>query len=276
MDESDIACYIYGYRFSPATSYGGAFMENRSIEIAQRKARHRSGKSFHVKSGPPGHLRGGSGPMFFGPPDPPVSGIRFPPDIRPERRAAATSTIAFVLAAPPPVIEAPPQKARAPEKGEPPRKAKAPPKRKATARTKKLRTKAKAPKIAAPPPKSKSGTRPKTKTPAIQAAPAPPAPVTPVPDLEPPFIPPERTPASPMADTTPHSRATPVPRARAIAVYRKNGLLDLIGYWLRSGWSGVTAHFRRPRKPDVPSAAQLLAENDALRRELARLRSEKG
>lgn len=231
-------------------------MENRIIEIAQKKARHQTGKSFHTAS-----AAGGRGPnraeaMFFAPPDARASGIRFPPDIRPEKRAVGTTTLAFVLAAP--AVE---------EKAPSPRKAKTTPKRKAAAKVKRSRARPKGTKAAA-----KSA--PKAKAAAKTAAPPPPAAMTPVPDLEPPFIP------------TPVQAQTPLPRAQSVALYRKNGLLDVIGYWLRSGWAGLARSFKVARRspqtgqgaspPRRTSVAQLLAENAALRKEVARLRGLNG
>lgn len=236
-------------------------MENRIIEIAQKKARHQTGKSFHSAS-----AAGGRGPnraeaMFFAPPDARASGIRFPPDIRPEKRAVGTTTLAFVLAAP--AVE---------EKAPSPRKAKTTPKRKAAAKVKRSRARPRGTKAAAKSaPKAKAAAKVSA---AMTGAPPPPAAVTPVPDLEPPFIP------------TPVEVRTALPRAQSVALYRKNGLLDVIGYWLRSGWAGLARSFKVARSspqtgqgaspPRRTSVAQLLAENAALRNEVARLRGLNG
>lgn len=220
-------------------------MENRIVEIAQKKARHRSTKSLHAMSG-----AGGQKAMFAGPPGHSPPGGRFPPDIRLEKRPAGITTLAFVLAAPAPEIDAPP-----------PKRGKAPAKRKATTRARNPATKqAPEKKVGA---KAKAAKRPKgaNKQGLVQ-------------DLSPPFIPAEMTTPAPTPDV-----ATPLPRARAVAVYRKNGLFDVIGYWLRSGWSGLTTGFRLPRKaapkpaPKARTVAQLIAENEALKREVARLRA---
>ncbi len=238
-------------------------MENRIIEIAQKKARHRSGKSFHATTAAGGRGPNRAEPMFFAPPDARASGIRFPPDIRPEKRAVGTTTLAFVLAAPAVEGEAPS-----------PGKAKAAPKRKAAAKVKRSRARPKGTKAAAKVvPKAKAKAAAKVSA-AKTGAPPPPAAVSPVPDLEPPFIP------------TPVAAQTPLPRAQSVALYRKNGLLDVIGYWLRSGWAGLARSFKGAQRPPQTgqgasplrrtSVAQLLAENAALRKEVARLRGVNG
>jgi len=68
---------------------------------------------------------------------------------------------------------------------------------------------------------------------------------------------------------------TPLPRARAVAVYRKNNLLDVVGYWMRTRMSDITKLFApRPKaRKRVPKMADLIAENTALRQEIARLRA---
>lgn len=254
MDKSDIAGYIYGARFRHATVYGGWVMENRIVEIAQKKARHRSGKAFHTNA--PGR----SAPMFFTQGQPQTPPARFPTDIRPERRPlGAETSLAFVLAAP---VVAPTETEGVAQ----PKKRRASPKRKRSAKA--TRPRAKPLKTAA----AKSAC---AKTAAADR------PVTLVADLTPPVIP---TPVMLTPVPGAEDPATPLPRARAVAVYRKTGLFDVIGYWLRSSWTGLASGLRaRPQsqsqsqskpKPKPRKVAQLLAENDMLRREVARLRAD--
>lgn len=248
-------------------------MENRGIEIAQKKARHRAGKSHQAGAGPGGRPEAGGRagrPIFFQPNGAGVPQARFPSDIRPERRAIDTaSTLAFVLAAPvqnAAAADAVAEPARTRPKAKP---VKAKPRRK---------------RKAAPQAAARTRAQPRTAQPAksakVRAAP----PVTLVADLTPPVLPSlDRAASGPVADLPVAAQAQlPLPRARAVAVYRKNGLLDVIGYWLRSGWAGVARSFMvrtAPAKtipPRKASVAQLLAENVALRKEVARLRALNG
>ncbi len=232
-------------------------MENRIVEIAQKKARHRSGKAFHTNA------PGKSVPMFFTQGQPQTPPARFPTDIRPERRlVGAEISLAFVLAAP----------AVAPTETEGlarPKKRRASPKRKRSAKATRPRARAKPLKTAAAKPV-------RAKTAAADK------PVTLVADLAPPVIPTPVIPTPVMPTPAPRTEdpATPLPRARAVAVYRKTGLFDVIGYWLRSSWTGLASGLRsrtqpQPKsKPKPRKVAQLLAENDMLRREVARLRAD--
>lgn len=225
-------------------------MENRIVEIAQKKARHRSGKAFHTNA------PGKSAPMFFTQGEPQTPPARFPTDIRPERRPlGAETSLAFVLAAP---VVAPTEAEGVAQ----PKKRRAPAKRKRSAKT--TRPRAKPLKTAAAKPaRANKATADK--------------PVTLVADLAPPVIP---TPVMPPSAARAEDPAMPLPRARAVAVYRKTGLFDVIGYWLRSSWTGLASGLSaRPQpkpkaKPKPRKVAQLLAENDMLRREVARLRAD--
>jgi hypothetical protein len=78
----------------------------------------------------------------------------------------------------------------------------------------------------------------------------------------------------PQPVTMPDDR-TPLPRAKAVAVYRKNGLLDVVGYWMRTRMADLAKLFApRPKtRKRVPKMADLIAENTALRQEIARLRA---
>lgn len=225
-------------------------MENRIVEIAQKKARHRSGKAFHTNA------PGKSVPMFFTQGQPQTPPARFPTDIRPERRSlGAETSLAFVLAAP---VVAPTE-----SEGEAqPKKRRASPKRKRSANATRPRTK---------PMKTAAAKPVRAKKVAAEK------PVTLVADLAPPVIP---MPVMPTPAPRTEDPARPLPRARAVAVYRKTGLFDVIGYWLRSSWTGLASGLRsrtqpQPKsKPKPRKVAQLLAENDMLRREIARLRAD--
>lgn len=249
-------------------------MENRIIEIARKKARHQAGRADHIR----GRKAGGHASIFFSSAGPPPPQARFPDDIGPERRSITTaSTLAFVLAtplAPTPaeVREAERQKAPSREtvRTSKPRKS-----RKGATKATKLRPAAKA-----------SANAKKAVQPAKAARNRPEGLVA---DLAPPVIPSASQGASNRAMPAPVAHAqvaeqvsTPLPRARAVAVYRKIGLLDVVGYWVRSGWVGLARSFRgAPTAPQQApqssvkrrtSVAQLLAENAALRKEVDRLR----
>ena len=74
-------------------------------------------------------------------------------------------------------------------------------------------------------------------------------------------------------------RVTPLPRAAAVTLHRKQSLIDIISYWLRQRSTGVSRFLARPlgatkTRRKVPSKAErLVAENAALRAELAQLRA---
>jgi hypothetical protein len=68
-------------------------------------------------------------------------------------------------------------------------------------------------------------------------------------------------------------RVAPLARAAAVTVYRKNSLVDILGFWLRRSGATLTSYLsstvaRKRRKTQVDS---LVAENAALRAELARV-----
>ena len=72
-----------------------------------------------------------------------------------------------------------------------------------------------------------------------------------------------------------HELVTPLPRAQAVTIYRKNGLFDLLGYWMRRRATDIAKLLKpRPKRVKVPPHfAQILAENAALRKEIEQLRA---
>ena len=68
---------------------------------------------------------------------------------------------------------------------------------------------------------------------------------------------------------------TPLPRANSVTLYRKNNMFNVLGYWLRTQISDISKLLapRPKRVRKTPTVAQVLAENAALRKEIARLRS---
>lgn len=246
-------------------------MENRGIEIAQKKARdysakvQQAGKRHQPGKGHQAGFGAANSPMFFEPPDRQAPPARFPSDIRPERRPIMTpSTLAFALAVP--EVAAPLSDGIAPPVRGKAKPVKARKKRRAAPKTARPRSKAKTARAVAK--VAAKGSATKAARPAEKEAARP---ATLVADVTPPVVP---TATAPGVEQS----TAPLPRARAVAVYRKNGLLDVIGYWLRSGWSGLAAPFHRRRTPSpkAPPVAQILAENAALRKEVARLRALQG
>lgn len=70
-----------------------------------------------------------------------------------------------------------------------------------------------------------------------------------------------------------------LPRNAAVTVYRKNGPIDAIAYWLRSQGRSFTAFFKRPKSIALPKAAiieinRLRLENLLLQRRIETLMAE--
>lgn len=94
---------------------------------------------------------------------------------------------------------------------------------------------------------------------------------------------PVTTPQEPVvrpALTRQFDRVTPLPRAAAVTLHRKQSFLDVIGFWLRQRSSGLYRFLaspffsaKTPKKPRTKTD-RLAAENAALRAELARLRAQ--
>lgn len=236
-------------------------MENRNVEIARKKARNLRGNNHQAL-----WAQKNTNSAFFIRSDhhtPPT----FPPDIKPERRKLSVdmSSVMIVadnlpklLAVPTPDV-----KARSPKKPATKRKATATKTRKSVAKTN----------IS----KKQSVKKPRVKkTIALTAA------IDPQILLAAPSIPampnaPTAVQAPPSLSTNPshHEMATPLPRAQTVTIYRKNGLFNLLGYWMRRRASDI-AKLLKPRPKRVkapPHIAQILAENAALRKEIDRLRA---
>ena len=84
-----------------------------------------------------------------------------------------------------------------------------------------------------------------------------------------------QTPSPPPTNLLQNQPETPLPRAQAVTIYRKNGLLDLLGYWMRRRATDIAKLLKpRPKRVKVPPHfAQILAENASLRKEIDRLRA---
>lgn len=243
-------------------------MENRSVEIARKKAQKQTGKSRQAD-----WKSRDTNPAFFVRADnvlPPT----FPVDILPDRRwstpdPASTLIIPVALravTASPVVLKSASPAAKAKAKSKPKAKKAAKP---ALAKSASTKAVARKPRVAKP--RAKATPLPKT-------APQKPlsAALIPQPMADTPVIVPSR----PVADPIPLHPPTPLPRARSVTVYRKNGVVDILGYWMRSRVSDLLKLFSpRPKKDrpktgrPAPKMADLIAENTALRQEIARLRA---
>ena len=83
-----------------------------------------------------------------------------------------------------------------------------------------------------------------------------------------------RDPVVQTALTRQFDRVTPLPRAAAVTLHRKQSLLDMISYWMRQRTASLSRLLARPAPKKAPTKAQrLAAENAALRAELAELRA---
>ena len=232
-------------------------MDNRSVEIARKKAQKHSGKGRHAD------WKGqDSNPAFFVRAVPAIPPI-FPPDIMPERRspspdpaAALIIPVALRAVSASPVV----RKSASPA-------AKAEPAAKPNAKTKKAAsTKAVARKPRVAKPRAKAAPLPKAAVRKPRSAAKIPRPTADTPVI---------VQSHPVADPIPSCPPTPLPRARSVTVYRKNGVVDVLGYWMRSRVSDLLKLFSpRPKlaRP-APKMADLIAENTALRQEIARLRA---
>jgi hypothetical protein len=242
-------------------------MENRIVEIARKKAQKNTGKSRQAD-----WKSRDTNPAFFVRADairPPT----FPPDIKLERRTLPTdSGTALIIPLPlravtPSAIALKPAKPAAK-----PKKARAAAKSKSVSakpRVAKPAVQKKTVKKAAPrKPRAKKTDELRAGAEPLVMAITPPATAMAAPVVA--------ETASPVAQpvSMPDDR-TPLPRARAVAVYRKNNLLDVVGYWMRTRMSDITKLFApRPKaRKRVPKMADLIAENTALRQEIARLRA---
>ncbi len=239
-------------------------MENRSVEIARKKAQKQTGKSRHAD-----WKSRNTNPAFFVRADnvlPPT----FPADILPDRRwsspdPASTLIIPVALRA----VTASPVRLKSASPA-----AKAKPKAKKAAKpvlAKAASTKSVARKPRVAKPRSKATPLPKTAARKPLSAAFIPQPMT-----DTPMIVPNR----PVADPIPLHPPMPLPRARSVTVYRKNGVVDILGYWMRSRVSDLLKLFSPRPKADrpktvrpAPKMADLIAENTALRQEIARLRA---
>ena len=242
-------------------------MENRIVEIARKKAQKNTGKGRQAD-----WKSRDTNPAFFVRADairPPT----FPPDIKLERRSLPTdSGTALIIPLP---LRAVTSSAIALKPAKP------------ASKSKKTRTAAKSKSTAAKPRVAKPAVHKKTakkaaprkprakKTDELRAgaeplvmAITPPATAIAAPAVADMALP------LPQPVAMPDDR-TPLPRARAVAVYRKNNLLDVVGYWMRTRVSDIAKLFApRPKtRKRVPKMADLIAENTALRQEIARLRA---
>jgi len=246
-------------------------MENRIVEIARKKAQKNTGKSRQAD-----WKSRDTNPAFFVRADairPPT----FPPDIKLERRTLPTdSGTALIIPLPlravtPSAIALKPAKPAAK-----PKKARAAAKSKSVSakpRVAKPAVQKKTVKKAAPrKPRAKKTDELRAGAEPLVMAITPPATAMAAPvvaEMTSPVAGPVAQPVSMPDDRT------PLPRARAVAVYRKNNLLDVVGYWMRTRMSDITKLFApRPKaRKRVPKMADLIAENTALRQEIARLRA---
>ncbi|MVZ96329.1 hypothetical protein EUU23_01265 [Sphingorhabdus sp. IMCC26285] len=234
-------------------------MENRIVEIARKKAQKNTGKSRQAD------WKGrDTNPAFFVRTDairPPT----FPPDIKLERRnLIIDSGNALIIPLP---LRAVTPAALALKPAKP------------ASKPKKARTAAKSKSTTAKPRVAKPADQKKT---ARKAAPRKPR-AKKIDDvragagsLATAIAPPATVMAAPaVAEMAMPDDRTPLPRARAVAVYRKNNVLDIVGYWMRTRMADLAKLFApRPETPKhVPKMADLIAENTALRQEIARLRA---
>lgn len=246
-------------------------MENRIVEIARKKAQKNTGKSRQAD-----WKSRDTNPAFFVRADaicPPT----FPPDIKLERRTLPTDSGTALIIPLPLRAVTPSAIALKPAKS--------------AAKPKKARTAAKSKSVSAKPRVAKPAVQKKTvkkaaprkprakKTDKLRAGAEPlvMAITPPATAMAAPVVAEMASPvAGPVAQpvSMPDDR-TPLPRARAVAVYRKNNLLDVVGYWMRTRMSDITKLFApRPKaRKRVPKMADLIAENTALRQEIARLRA---
>jgi hypothetical protein len=246
-------------------------MENRIVEISRKKARNRVGKKFHADLNAKG-----SDPAFFarkGVYDPP----RFPLDINPERRGFSPDSSSLHIIS----VANTETRLRRPDlplpAAIPPKPAKTVAKRKSAAK------KAQTPRVKAKADKKVSQKKPRVANMSRAPRAAKSQPNAPVPAVE--TMPPlpcthdiaaplhERT--TPAAAAVPVQPVTPLPRANSVTLYRKNNMFNVLGYWLRTQISDISKLFapRPKRVRKAPAVAQVLAENAALRKEIARLRS---
>lgn len=236
-------------------------MENRSVEIARKKAQKQTGKSRQAD-----WKSRDTNPAFFVRADatrPPT----FPADILPDRSWSSPDPVSTLII--PVALRAVTATPVVRKSASPAAKSKAKSKAKTAAKpalAKSASTKAVARKPRVAKPRAKATPLPKT-------APRKPLSATliPQPMAETPMIAPSR----PVADPIPLHPPRPLPRARSVTVYRKNGVVDVLGYWMRSRVSDLLKLFSpRPKlaRP-APKMADLIAENTALRQEIARLRA---
>ena len=85
------------------------------------------------------------------------------------------------------------------------------------------------------------------------------------------------TPAAVISETP---ETAPLPRAAAIVPYRKNGPIDVLGYWLRKQGRQISSLFKRPKPTTVPKSAiieinRLRLENLLLERRIEILLAER-
>lgn len=222
-------------------------MENRIIEIARKKTQKQTGKREQQS-----WKNREASPAFFGRSEgsqPP----KFPPDIKPERRSVSiSSNSALIISLPLRAVASTPvalktvksrtrSKAKTAQKSTPPK-----------------------PRVAKPDVKAKTVRKPATRKPRVRKSPEKPA----VLDVLNVAIP-------PAVEVVAEQPTAPLPRARSVAVYRKNGMLDILGYWMRTRVSDIFKLLKpRPKMgKQVPKIGDLIAENTALRQEIARLRA---
>lgn len=246
-------------------------MENRIVEISRKKARNRVGKKFHADLNAKG-----SDPAFFarkGVFDPP----RFPLDINPESRGFSPDSSSLHIIS----VANTETRLRRPDLPLPaaitPKPAKTVAKRKSAAK------KAQTPRVKVKADKKVSQKKPRVANMSRAPRAAKSQPNVPVPAVETtPPLPCTHDIAAPLHERTttaaaavPVQPVTPLPRANSVTLYRKNNMFNVLGYWLRTQISDISKSFapwpKRVRK--TPTVAQVLAENAALRKEIARLRS---
>lgn len=242
-------------------------MENRIVEIARKKAQKNTGKSRQAD-----WKSRGANPAFFVRPDN-VLPPQFPPDIKLERRGLIIDPNSTLIIPPPLRAVTPAAISLKPAKpAAKPKKARAAAKSKSVSakpRVAKPAVQKKTVKKAAPrKPRAKKTDELRAGAEPLVMAITPPATAMAAPVVA--------EMASPVAQpvSMPDDR-TPLPRARAVAVYRKNNLLDVVGYWMRTRMSDITKLFAPRAKTGkrLPKMAELIAENAALRQEIARLRA---
>ena len=239
-------------------------MENRNVEIARKKARNLRGNNHQAL-----WAQKNTNSAFFARSDhhtPPT----FPPDIKPERRKLSVDMSSVLI-----IADNLPKLLTAPKPDTKARSTKKPgTKRKATAT--KTRNSATRTKIS----KKQSAKTPRAKKAAKHIAVAEPQVLhaeTGVPKsttvLNAQTA--AQTPSPPPTKLLQNEPEPPLPRAQAVTIYRKNGLLDLLGYWMRRRATDIAKLLKpRPKRVKVPPHfAQILAENASLRKEIDRLRA---